>query len=49
MSALLSIIVGLVILVIAFKVLTGFLKIVGVIGAIIIAAVIYFAMGGAGL
>ncbi len=46
MEAILPLIVGLVLIVIAFKVLTGMLKTIGIIGAIIIAAVLYFTIGG---
>ena len=46
MEAILPIIVGLILIFIAFKVLTGILKTLGIIGAIIVAAVLYFTIGG---
>ncbi len=46
MESLLPVIIGLILLFIAFKVLTGILKTVGIIAAIAIAAALWFTMGG---
>ena len=46
MGFVVSIIVGLIILFLALKILTGILKTIGIVAAIVIAAAIYFAMGG---
>ena len=49
MEFIISIVIGLLILFVSLKVLTGMLKFFGIIGALIVAAVLYFSMGGASL